>query len=77
MGLGSLWEEEWDLSRGGRGTWRPRKLLNTEAGPGQAPPREGLNVRAGRNLGEYPVQPPHFTDGKSEGMCLALSLTGG
>lgn len=74
MGLESLWEEGCELMLGGRGTWRPRKLLNTEAGPDQAPLREGLKVKAGRNLGDYPVQPPHFTDGESEGMCLALSL---
>lgn len=58
------------------GDWRPRKLLNTEAMPDHAPLRNGLNVEAGRNLGYYPVQPPHFTDRKSEGMCLALGLTG-
>lgn len=71
MGLESLWEEGWDLMQGRAGH------LAAQEAPDQAPPREGLNVRAGRNLGEYPVQPLHFTDGKSEGMCLALSLTGG
>lgn len=45
--------------------------------PDQAPLREGVDVRAGRSRGDYLVLPPHFTDGKSEGVCLALSLPGG
>lgn len=38
---------------------------------GQAWPRttqgeDGLNVEAGRHLGDYPAQSPQFLDGKSE-----------
>lgn len=48
-----------------------------EARPDHAPLRDGLSVGAGRSRGNYPVLSPQTTEDKSEGLCLALGLTGG
>lgn len=76
MGVESLREEGWGLMQGWERCLAAKDVPDHRGRP-DCTTQGRLECESWQEPGGDPVQTPHFTDGKSEGMCLALGLTGG